>query len=81
VVCEIREKPLTRGEHLGKGFMLTLQKWNEPWWVYVADGCRLLRNTEDFIRRAGFKLVKCEAFEATGVGPLVKPHIIGYAEI
>ena len=61
--------------------MLTLQKWNQPWWFYFGDGCRLLRDTEDSIRKAGFKFVKCEAFDAHYVGPFVKPHIMGYAEI
>ncbi|XP_028411282.1 methyltransferase-like protein 7A [Dendronephthya gigantea] len=69
-------------EHVkGEGFLLTLQKWNQPWWFYFGDGCNLMRDTESSIRKAGFKSVKCEAFDAKNVGPFIKPHIMGYADV
>ena len=68
-------------QFVGKGFTLTLQKWNQPWWFYLSDGCRLLRDIESSIRKAGFKSVTCQAFEAKNIGPFVKPHIMGYADV
>ena len=65
----------------GKGFTFSLQKWNQPWWFYFSDGCRLMRDIETSIKQAGFKSVKCEAFDARNVGPFIKPHIMGYAEV
>lgn len=40
-----------------------------------------MRDTENSIRKAGFKFVKCEAFDAKNVGPFIKPHIMGYADV
>ena len=81
LVQRCKEISLYNNLFVGKGFTLTLQKWNQPWWFYVADGCRLMRDIEDSIRKAGFKSVKCQSFEARNVGPFIKPHIMGYAEV
>lgn len=62
--------------------MLSFQRMVDPFWYYLADGCRLTRDIESNIKKAGFKNVECQRFDASRwIIPVVKPHIMGYAEI
>ncbi|MCA8960916.1 MAG: methyltransferase domain-containing protein [Planctomycetes bacterium] len=57
------------------------QRWLRPLWRYLADGCRLDRETGETIRRAGFEHVELEEFELerTAAPSVIAPHIAGIA--
>ena len=53
------------------------QRFLNPVWKRLADGCHLTRDTERNVREAGFAPVEIERFTVRG-GP-ISPHIAGWA--
>lgn len=48
-------------------------------WKYLASGCRVTRDTETAIKRAGFQIESIERQSIRGVPPIVRPSIRGIA--
>ncbi|HEX6982465.1 MAG TPA: class I SAM-dependent methyltransferase [Balneolaceae bacterium] len=53
------------------------QRWVEPLWKHMADGCHPDRETWEAIENAGFDYVEIEHFRLSL--PVVGPHIMGRA--
>jgi hypothetical protein len=58
---------------------LRAQRWCEPVWRRLADGCHLTRDTESAIRRAGFEFAWIERGAIRALTPLLRPSIRGVA--
>jgi hypothetical protein len=67
-------------EHVGAASGSKLRRVQEviqPVWRWAGDGCEPTRDTEGYIRRAGFGEVQIERFYLRL--PIVGPHIAGTA--
>jgi len=53
------------------------QKWLEPTWRFVSDGCCLLRDPRQLIGASGFELMQVKECELQGVPGFIKPAFIG----
>jgi ubiquinone/menaquinone biosynthesis C-methylase UbiE len=53
------------------------QKWLEPTWRFVSDGCHLLRDPRQVIEASGFELTQVTERELQGVPGFIKPAFIG----
>ncbi len=58
---------------------LRLQRWSDPLWSRVADGCHLTRDTESEMRAAGWKFLSIDRSPIARLPPVVRPSIRGVA--
>ena len=55
------------------------QKMLQPFWVCMCGNCHLTRDTETYMRNAGFDFDKIDRLRSTGGPPIVAPTIKGVA--
>ena len=60
-----------------------LARWQdrlERPWGWVGSGCHPNRDTAAAVKAAGFGVLSLEEFEFQAMPPIVRPHVIGFAE-
>ena len=60
-----------------------LARWQdrlEHPWSWVGRGCHPNRDTPAAVTAAGFMVLSLEVFDFSAVPPIVRPHVIGFAE-